>query len=379
MAYDAIVVGGGIIGTASAYYLAKAGNKVVLLDQGALANPEASSCDHARVFRLTHGKDSFYTELARKTIPLWKEFQAEARDELLTQHGMLELVIGSPLYEKTSMKVLDELKINHKRISPRDIVERYRMMQQKPFKWGLHHADGGFVWAKKAIEAFIKLSDKSGVRLESGARVVKVLKNKDGIQGLKDKKGRTWKAKNYIFAAGAWTNDVLKHVGIPLTVTRQECLYIRPPQNQGRYRPAHFPVMSMTTAGFHALPVHIHGFMKIGSHKKGPVVRNVSVPEPDKKFEKKVRAFLKKHIKDLANFTDMEGKVYYYTRTPDNDFILDKLPGAPNAWVAAGFSGNGPMFAPLIGQTVQKLVAGEKPDINLQRFRISRLKLRPKK
>ncbi|MEE8425256.1 MAG: FAD-dependent oxidoreductase, partial [Elusimicrobiota bacterium] len=65
MAYDVIVVGGGIIGTASAYYLAKRDFRVVLLDQGALANPEASSCDHARVFRLTHGKDSFYTEIAR--------------------------------------------------------------------------------------------------------------------------------------------------------------------------------------------------------------------------------------------------------------------------------------------------------------------------
>ena len=47
--------------------------------------------------------------------------------------------------------------------------------------------------------------------------------------------------------------------------------------------------------------------------------------------------------------------------------------------MAAGFSGDGPMFAPLIGRTMSQLVSGEKPGINLHRFRFSRLKLRPKR
>ncbi|MEE8424411.1 MAG: FAD-dependent oxidoreductase [Elusimicrobiota bacterium] len=376
MSYDVIVVGGGIIGTASAYYLAKRDFKVVLLDQGALANPEASSCDHARVFRLTHGKDSFYTEIARKAVPMWKEFQAEARDSLIQQHGMLEFSLSGSKHEDRSMKVLQELKVSHQKLKPKQVVERYRMYKQRSFRWALYHTDGGMIFAKKAIEAFIKLADKNGARLEANARVVRVIKNKSGIQGLRDSNGKVWKAKNYLFAAGAWTRGILKDFNIPLTVTRQECLYIRPPQNQGRYRPVHFPVFSTTAKGFHGLPVHIHGFMKIGTHKKGPVVRAPGTLTPDKKFEGKVRGFLKKFIPDLAEFTDMEGKVYLYTHTPDGDFILDRLPGMPNAWVAAGFSGNGPMFAPLVGKTVTALLTGEKPEINLQRFKIDRPRLR---
>lgn len=379
MAYDVIVVGGGIIGAASAYYLGKRDLKVALLDQGALSNPIASSCDHVRIFRLTHGKDSFYTELARKTIPLWKEFQEEARDELISLNGMLEYSVGKTAYEDQSFKVLQALKIPVQRMKSQVVCDRYRMMKHRSFKSALYHTDGGMIWAKKAIEAFIKLGTRDGVHTESEAEIVRVIKNKKGIQGLKDSHGKIWKAKNYVFAAGAWTKDVLKDFRIPLTVTRQEALYIRPPRNQGRYRPAHFPVFTVSSKGFYGTPVHIHGFMKIGSHKKGPIVRKVTTElEPDKKFIGKVRAFLKTIIPDLHDFTDIEGKVYYYTRTPDGDFLLDRLAGLPNAWVAAGFSGHGPMYAPLIGQTVAKLVTGEKPDINLTRFRFQRLKSRSK-
>ena len=37
------------------------------------------------------------------------------------------------------------------------------------------------------------------------------------------------------------------------------------------------------------------------------------------------------------------------------------------------------MFAPLVGQTLSQLVSGEKPAVNLHRFRIDRLRLKPKR
>lgn len=377
--YDVIVVGGGIIGTSSAFHLSRRGHKVLVMDQVAIPNPQGSSDDHARAFRFTHGKDSFYTSLATQTAPLWKALQAETRAELFVQNGVLELVQDAGKYENDCVKVLQDLKIAHQKLKPNEICERYRMLKKSGFKWGLYHSSGGMVFAKKAIEMFAKGVEKAGGRLEAGVRIVKVMKDKGAVVGLKDSKGKVWKAGQYVFSAGAWTRDVLVDVGVPFTITRQECLYLRPPRNQGRYRPAHFPVMLLHGKGFHAFPVHIHGFMKVGSHKKGVVNRKAVSPlVPDKKFEKTARTILKSFCPDLSDFSDLEGRVYYYTRTPDEDFVLDKLPGLANAWVAAAFSGNGPMFAPLIGKTVSELVSGEKPETNLHRFRIGRLKLKKK-
>ena len=119
--------------------------------------------------------------------------------------------------------------------------------------------------------------------------------------------------------------------------------------------------------------------MRVGALKPGPALKAIKNPAvPDKSFERKSRSFLKDLIPDLGEFSDMEGHVGYYTRTPDGDPIIDKLPDQDNAWVASGFAGNGPTFAPLVGDVVSKLVLGEKPELNLHRFRIDRLRLKKK-
>jgi N-methyl-L-tryptophan oxidase len=117
--------------------------------------------------------------------------------------------------------------------------------------------------------------------------------------------------------------------------------------------------------------------MKIGDHRKGPVGKPGAV-EDDRMlapaFEKKCRTFLKRYIPELASFTEMEGHTCYYDNTKDDDFIVDRLPDAPNAFIAAGFSGHGFKFGPLIGKTLAELVVGGKSELNLHRFRLGRFR-----
>ncbi|MBI3297630.1 MAG: FAD-dependent oxidoreductase [Elusimicrobia bacterium] len=379
MSHDVIVVGGGIIGASAAYALARRGHKVLVMDQVSIPNPQGSSDDHARVFRLTHGKDSFTTDLAARTIPLWKEHERTFGEEFLTQNGVLDLASGDGKVEEASYKTLSDLRLRVERLSSQQVAERYRMIRPRCCKFAVFHPDGGMVWAKRAIEAFSRGILRSRGALEPGVKIVKILSDKGKVTALKDSKGKFWRAEHYVFASGAWTREVLADYGIPVAITRQECLYLRPPRNQGRYRPTHFPVFSFSKLGVHGFPVHIHGFMKIGYHRAGVENRAPVIPLlPDRKFEGQARQVFKDFVPDLADFKEMEGRVHYYTRTPDGDFLLDQLPGVDNAWLAAAFAGGGPMFAPLVGQILSQLVSGEKPAVNLHRFRISRLRLRPK-
>ena len=379
MAHDVIVVGGGIIGSAAAFHFAKRDLKVMLVDQDESPSSKAPSADHARLFRLSYGKDSFYSQLAQKTLPMWRSFEQVCGEELLTQTGMLDVAIGDGRYEEQSLAALLEIGVKARKIKPPELCEQYRMFKQRSFRFAVYHPEGGMVLAQKAIAAYALAAKKRKATISHGVRIVKVLRSKGSVQGLKDAQGRTHTAGQYVFAAGPWTRDLLLDFGLPLTLTRQESLYFRPPQNQGRYRPVHFPVFAAASKGFYGFPVHIHGFMRIGSLGKGPVLRAIKGPAAvDKAFERKSRAFLKGLVPDLCNFNDLEGHVGYYTRTPDGDPIVDRLPGEANAWVASGFAGLGPTFAPLIGETMSKLVCGEKPDVNLQRFRIDRFRLRRK-
>ncbi|MBI5242311.1 MAG: FAD-dependent oxidoreductase [Elusimicrobia bacterium] len=376
--FDTIVVGSGVIGSATAYYLARHGRRALILDQqDKIPNPIGSSADHAYLFRLTHGRDSFATDLSVRTLPLWRQLEHETGEELLQQTGMLELATGSGCYEEASLKALTELKIPVHRWEPAEVCERYRVLRRAAFKFGVFHPDGGLVWAQRAIGLFTRLAMKRGSRAAHGVKIVRILRDKTGVQGLKDSSGKVWKAQDYVFAAGPWTRELLAGYGLPLRVTRQHTLYFRPPRNQGRYRPDHFPVFAAAGRGFYGFPVHIHGFMKVGREREGPPCKRVeAVDMREPVFQKNCRAFLKDFVPDLAGFHEVEDRVCHTTRTPDGDFILDHLPDAANAHLAVGFSGKSPMLAPLIGRTLAGLVLKEKSEINLHRFQFDRFKMR---
>ena len=53
---------------------------------------------------------------------------------------------------------------------------------------------------------------------------------------------------------------------------------------------------------------------------------------------------------------------------------LDRLPGASNGVVMAGFADQGFTFAPLLGRAAAQFLIGGKSDLNLHRFRLSRFK-----
>ncbi len=374
-----IIVGGGIMGVQSAYHLALLGHTVTLLDQRDVPNQWAASGDHLRVFRLTYGKDAFYTEMALKAMPMWLELNTLAEETLLLQNGVLELAAKAAGYESASMAVLKERKVRFEKLTPPDVKKRYPMYKSGAFKWALFHPDGGMIWASRAVAATASVAQRKGVKIRNGVKIVGVQKDKTGIKSVKDATGKVWEADKFLFTTGYWSNELLKPWGVPIKVTKQEQLFLRPQEGRGRYRPEHFPVFASQAGGFYGFPVHIQGFIKIADHRKGPVVKTANPDEQRTlapKFEKSCRKFLKQYMPELADFSDFEGHVCWYDNTPDDDFIMDRLPDAPNGFVAAGFSGHGFKFAPIVGKSMAELIVGGKSELNLHRFRLGRFKLK---
>ena len=64
--YDVIVVGGGVMGCATAYHLAKRGRHVLLLEQFAIGHDRGSSHGPSRIIRLAYHAPA-YTALTRHT------------------------------------------------------------------------------------------------------------------------------------------------------------------------------------------------------------------------------------------------------------------------------------------------------------------------
>src|SRR5215217_3093020 len=80
--YDVIVVGGGVMGCATAYHLAKRGRRVLLLEQFAIGHDRGSSHGHSRIFRLAYDAPD-YVRLAQAAFPLWRALERESGADLL--------------------------------------------------------------------------------------------------------------------------------------------------------------------------------------------------------------------------------------------------------------------------------------------------------
>ena len=73
-----------------------------------------------------------------------------------------------------------------------------------------------------------------------------------------------------------------------------------------------------------------------------------------------------------ANGRLLQAKVCLYTMTPDGDFLLDRLPGAPQIVVASPCSGHGFKFAPVLGEILADLATGGATSHDISRFRLAR-------
>ena len=57
-----------------------------------------------------------------------------------------------------------------------------------------------------------------------------------------------------------------------------------------------------------------------------------------------------------------------YALTPDEHFVIGVHPRQPRVALAGGFSGHGYKFAPVVGESVAALLAGDAPEIALDLF-----------
>src|SRR5918992_341564 len=92
--WDAIVVGAGAMGTATAWHLARRGRAVLLLERSTIGHDRGSSHGPTRIFRLSYHHPD-YVRMARRALEEWRALEAAAGERLLHRTGGLEAGPGA--------------------------------------------------------------------------------------------------------------------------------------------------------------------------------------------------------------------------------------------------------------------------------------------
>ncbi len=370
---DIIVVGGGVMGCAAAYHLAKDGQRVLLLEQFAIGNRNGSSHGASRLFRLLHdGAD--YVQLARAAHLLWRELETESNERLMQQVDGLDLGSANALDGfRTTMQAAG---VSFEQLDRDEIMRRFPHFALPEDTVGFFQTDYGLLAADRCVATLAAQARLHGTTIVEGQTVQHIRAASGGVEVRTDK--ATYSAERLILSAGSWMRPLVRQLDLdlPLTVTKEMDTFYKP-SDPAAFMPDRFPIFRHHLTGMTArwgvgFPIFEHAGVKMVLDCTGPIVdpddtdRSVNQSRLDM-----LRTYVTRILPTLGDDI-IETETCRYTMTPDEDFIIDHHPAYPQIVIASPCSGQGFKFAVLIGRILADLALRGATAHNIERFRLNR-------
>ncbi|MFF0451613.1 FAD-dependent oxidoreductase [Streptomyces sp. NPDC004609] len=350
---ELVVIGGGLMGTATAWAASRRGLSVLLLEQYGPGHARGSSHGSSRIVRRGY-QETLYTELTGRSFELWRELELDSGTPLLRMLGSVDF--GTRAYAESIAAQLAASAVEHEVLSAQEAEQRWPGMRfEGPV---VHHAQGGTADAASAVTAFVEGAVRRGAVVRHGAAVASLDTTADGRARVVLADGDEVLAGTVVVAAGAWTGERLGgHVALPpLTVTQQDTFHF---PRLDPAAPAWPSVLHERGAGIYHLAGGRNGGpdddRKIGEHYGG---LRTTASGRDGVVSSAARDRLVAYVKEWLpglDPTPRNESSCLYTFTPNEDFLLDRV--GPFV-VCSPCSGHGAKFAPLIGELTADLVTG---------------------
>ncbi|MGA7626040.1 MAG: FAD-dependent oxidoreductase [Candidatus Acidiferrales bacterium] len=355
--YDVAVVGAGVFGAWTAYYLRKSGATVTLIDAYGPANSRASSGGESRIIRMGYGSDEMYTRWSLHALPRWKELFAEAGcPELFQRTGVLWVAHDKYQYAVDTLTVLQAHKVPHERLSLLGLRKHYPQIAFDEDAWGIFEPDGGVLMARRAVQTLVEQAQKS--RIDYRVAAVLAPEGTGKIKSLKTTSGDTISAAKFVFACGSWLAKLFRAVlGNRIFTSRQEIFFFGIPSGETRFTPQVLPAWLYLKDEFYGMPDLEARGLKVADDRHGPPAdpdTQSRVPSPESL--EAARKFLERRFPTLKNAPIVETRVCQYENTSNGDFLIDQHPEYENIWLVGGGSGHGFKHGPSLGEYVAACV-----------------------
>ncbi|WP_243075482.1 FAD-dependent oxidoreductase [Microbacterium sp. SS28] len=360
------VVGGGVMGAATAWQLARRGVDVVLVERFGRGHVFGASHGASRNFNVSY-EDPALLAWLREASVLWRELEAETGAGILTTTGIVNHGPGRDLVAAGRAIAAGGFET--------ELLDAAEASARWPgFRFAgpvLHTPQAGRLHADRARAGFADAAAARGARVLTETAVVggSVGSVDDGVAlrlRAADGAEQELRVDRVVVTAGAWTVDVLASLGAtfalpPLRVTQEQPAFFAP--LAGAEALEDWPGFNHSsspddpaTAWF---PSGVYGMgspgegVKAGWHGVGPEThpdRRTFVADPG--LSARIRRYAQEWLPgvDAASLAEI---TCTYTSTPDSAFFLERVGPVT---VGAGFSGQGFKFAPTIGRVLADLI-----------------------
>jgi sarcosine oxidase len=367
--YDAVVVGVGGMGSAALYHLARRGQRVLGIERFDVLHEHGSSHGYTRIIRLAYFEHSDYVPLVRRAYELWHELEEEAGERLLTVTGIVE---GGERITDGVLRACADHDLEHEVLSGAEVGRRFPAYRLPAELEVVYQADGGFVVPERCIVAHVAGALSRGAELRARERVLEWEETGSAVRVRTDR--GVVETDRLVLTAGAWSQDVARLPAGSVRGVRQALAWLQPTRPE-LFAPERMPVFNLVLDGEHFYGFPIHG---IPGFKLGRYERQGESGDPDRisrgptlADEAPLRAFAESYFPDGAGPT-VALKTCLFEPSPDEHFIVDRHPDAPSVVVAAGFSGHGFKFCPVIGEILADLALDGSTRHDIELFRLDR-------
>jgi sarcosine oxidase len=361
MSYDVIVVGVGGMGSATAFQLARRGQRVLGLERFDIPHSMGSSHGISRIIRLPYYEHSDYVPLLKRAFVLWREIETLSGQELLVTTGSIDAgredgeLFGGALASAR----LHELP--HEVLTGAEINARYPGYDLPSTLRAVFQPQGGLLASERAIVAHVNVAMSFGAEIHARERVLgwDAHPGGEGVVVTTDR-GR-YEAGRLILTAGAWIGELAPIVQQLAIAERQVLAWLHPKRPEWFTR-ERFPVFNIDVeeGRYYGFPIYeVPGFKFGRYHHRGEnCAPDLLRREADHIDEALLRQFADRYFPQ-GNGPTMALRACMFTNTPDEHFIIDHHPAHRQVVVASPCSGHGYKFCSVIGEILADLVTGD--------------------
>ena len=353
--FDCIVLGLGGVGSATLAALARRGVRVLGIDRFSPPHERGSSHGDTRTIRRAYYEHPDYIPLVESAFRNWRELEAETGRSLLTRR---ELFLAGPSEGEAISGTLESARLHDLDIAeiPRREVElRFPHFRIHPDDTFVHERDAGFLRVEACIQAHLDVASKQGAETRCDEPVVEW--SADG-RGVRVRTARNeYAADRVVVTAGAWAAQILRDLDVSLQVRRKVLTWHAVGQeHRDAFREGPIYLFDRPAGVFYGFPALDDDSIKVGEHTGG-----CDVPDPthvDRELHERDIQPIAQFLNDCLYGVDpvpLRHTVCMYTMTPDGNFIVDRHPNHPNVVIAAGLSGHGFKFAPVLASALADL------------------------
>ncbi|AIC20329.1 MULTISPECIES: NAD(P)/FAD-dependent oxidoreductase [Pseudomonas] len=366
---DVLIVGGGLMGSAAAFFLRQRGQSVTLLERDQIGQ-YASGVNFGNVRR--QGRYLGQLELANRSWALWRRLPELIDDDLefIASGHMRVCYREDEIAELEAYAAAPEARqLDLKIYRGRELHERFPFLGPD-VKGGSYAPHDGHANPRLAAPAFARAAVRAGARIEERTEVAEVQKVGGGFRvGTTD--GRQFSAERLLITAGAWGQKLSEQFGEPV-----------PLDTNG-------PQMAVTEPVPYALPTVIGVYTKIpeeviyfrqiprgniiigGGYRSKPdmLTRRAQVePRSILNQIQQMRRLLPGvgNLNIIRVWSGIEGYL------PDSLPIMGPSGQVDGLYYAFGFCGHGFQLGPGVGDVMAELIATGSTSTPIEPFSIRR-------